>query len=300
VTVRAATIEAGLSVARCRVADYFALTKPRIVAMVLVTTLAGYYLGAHGRLDFALALNLVIGTAIAAGGTLALNQYFERELDAKMERTRHRPLPDGRLRPFEALVFGLTATAAGFAFLWIAVNLLCALVTAAISVVYLVAYTPLKRASWLCCIVGAVPGALPPVAGWAAARGTLDLEPLLMFAIMFLWQVPHTLAIGTLWRDDFARAGVRMLPPDTARGSLTAAVIIGTCSALIVMGVLPAVLGYAGTAYLIVAAALGAAMLACAIAMIRAVDHAAAARRVLFASLVYLPVVLLVLVLDQR
>ncbi|MGH7949101.1 MAG: heme o synthase [Candidatus Binataceae bacterium] len=298
-TVRAATIEAGLSLARDRVGDYFALTKPRIVAMVLVTTLAGYYLGAHGQLDFAIALNLVVGTAIAAGGTLALNQYFERELDAKMERTRRRPLPDGRLRPVEAAIFGFAATAAGLAFLGTAVNLMCAFVTAAISVVYLVAYTPLKRTSWLCSIVGAVPGALPPVAGWAAARGTLDLEPLLMFAIMFLWQVPHTLAIGTLWRDDFARAGVRMLPPDTVRGSLTAPVIIGTCLALIGMGVLPALLGYAGIAYLIVAAALGATMLACAIAMTRTVDSTAAARRVLFASLVYLPVVLLVLVLDQ-
>ncbi len=298
-TVRAATIEAGLSFARERVADYFALTKPRIVAMVLVTTLAGYYLGAHGGFDFTVALNLVAGTACAAGGTLALNQYFERDLDAKMKRTRHRPLPDGRLKPIEALLFGLAATAFGCAFLWTETNPLCALVTAAISVVYLVAYTPLKRASWLCSIVGAVPGALPPVAGWAAARGTLELEPFLMFAIMFLWQVPHTLAIGTLWRDDFARAGIRMLPPDTARGSLTPPVIIGACLALIVMGVLPAVLGYAGLAYLIVAAALGATMLVCAVAMVRAANTVAAARRMLFASLVYLPVVLLVLVLDK-
>ncbi|MGH7865399.1 MAG: heme o synthase [Candidatus Binataceae bacterium] len=298
-TVRAATIEAGLWLARDRLADYFALSKPRIVAMVLVTTLAGYYLGAHGRFDFTIALNLVVGTAIAAGGTLALNQYFERELDAMMERTRRRPLPDGRLRPVEALIFGFAATAAGLAFLLVAVNLMCAFVTAAISVVYLAAYTPLKRASWLCSIVGAVPGALPPVAGWVAARAALDAEPLLMFAIMFLWQVPHTLAIGTLWRDDFARAGVRMLPPDTSRGSLTAPLIVATCIALIVMSVLPALLGYAGAAYLIVATALGAAMLGCAIAMVRAVDTAAAARRVLFASLIYLPVVLLVLVLDQ-
>jgi protoheme IX farnesyltransferase len=298
-TVRADAFEIGLAGAWHRVADYCALTKPRIVAMVLVTTLAGYYLGARATFDAILVLNLMAGTALAAGGTLALNQFFERDLDARMLRTRLRPLPDARLRPVEALAFGLIATVTGCAYLWVSVNAATAAVTAAIAVIYLGAYTPLKRASWLCSIVGAVPGALPPVAGWTAARGDLALEPFLMFAIMFLWQVPHTLAIGTLWRDDFARAGIRMLPSSSGRVNLANVVIVGSCGVLLAVGVMPALLGFAGYAYLAVAAVLGLLMLYAGVAMVLARGQAAAARRLLFASLVYLPMVLLVLVLDR-
>src|SRR5713101_410748 len=168
------------------VGAYLELTKPRVVAMVLVTTLAGYYLGTSAAFDFHLAFVLLGATGLAAAGTMALNQYLERDLDAKMDRTRSRPLPQGRLSPESALIFGLVVTAVGCAILWARVNPLTALVTAAISIIYLLAYTPLKRVSPLCSVIGAVPGALPPVAGWAAARGTLSIEAWVLFAIMFL------------------------------------------------------------------------------------------------------------------
>src|SRR6185369_14295540 len=154
----------------------------------------------------------LVGTALAAGGTLALNQYMERDLDARMERTRRRPLPDGRLQPREALVLGLVLLVLGLGVLAVGAGVLAALVTAGIAVTYLLVYTPLKPVTSLCSIAGAIPGALPPVAGWAAARGELGAEPWILFAIMFLWQIPHSLAIGRVYRDDYARAGIRVLP----------------------------------------------------------------------------------------
>ncbi len=210
--------ESALTLPRGRVSDYFELTKPRVVLMVLVTTLAGFYLGGRTGFDVTLALNLLAGTALAAGGTLALNQYVERDTDAMMDRTRHRPLPDMRMRPAEALVFGVSATAAGLVYLTLATNLLCAAVVATITIIYLGVYTPLKRYTWMCNVVGAVSGALPPVAGWVAGRGGLGLEAIVLFAIMFLWQLPHTIAVARLFRADYARAGIRLLPQDTARG----------------------------------------------------------------------------------
>ena len=193
-------------------AVYFELAKPRVLTMVLVATLAGFYMGSGEKFGFGLALNVVIGTALAAGGTLALNEYAERETDARMERTRHRPLPSGRLQPIDALIFGVVTAVAGFLFLWAKVNPLSAIVTGTIAALYLGAYTPMKRFTWLCHVIGAVPGALPPVIGWAAARNGLGGEPLILFAIMFLWQLPHSLSIARLYQRDYARAGIRMLP----------------------------------------------------------------------------------------
>jgi protoheme IX farnesyltransferase len=300
VNINTASIESEVAVVRGRAADYLALTKPRVVTMVLVTTLAGFYLGASGGFDFMLAFNLLIGTALSAGGTLALNQYVERDTDALMERTRHRPLPDGRMRPVEALAFATVATTAGFIYLGVTTNWLCTAVTAAITVIYLFAYTPLKRVSWLCDVIGAVPGALPPVAGWAAVRGGLALEPWLMFAIMFLWQLPHTFAVARLYRSDYRRAGIHLLPDDDARGGNPSnPVVIAANLGLIAVGIAPTLLGYAGIINAVVGAALGAAMLGCGYAMVRAPGKAQAARRLLFASLFYLPIVLLVLVLDK-
>jgi len=212
-SAKVAIAESALTLPHGRLSDYFELTKPRVVLMVLVTTLAGFYLGGRTGFDVTLALNLLAGTALAAGGTLALNQYVERDTDAMMDRTRHRPLPDMRMRPAEALTFGVIATAGGLVYLVLATNILCAAVTAAITIVYLGAYTPLKRYTWMCNLVGAIPGALPPVAGWAAARGGLSWEPAVLFAIMFLWQLPHTFAVARLYRTDYARAGIHLLPP---------------------------------------------------------------------------------------
>jgi heme o synthase len=300
VSAKVATAESALSLPRGRVSDYFELTKPRVVLMVLVTTLAGFYLGGRSGFDVTLALNLLAGTALAAGGTLALNQYVERDTDAMMDRTRNRPLPDMRMRPAEALVFGVIATAAGLIYLLLATNLVCALVTAAIAIVYLGAYTPLKRYTWMCNIIGAIPGALPPVAGWAAARGGLNWEPIVLFAIMFLWQLPHTFAVARLYRTDYARAGIHLLPQDNARGgNASNPIVIAGSLGLIAVGVIPTMLGFAGIPYMVIAVALGIWMLAFGVAMVRAPGNSKAARRLLLASLVYLPIVLLVLVLDR-
>jgi protoheme IX farnesyltransferase len=300
VNIKAATAESALTIPRGRVSDYVELTKPRIVLMILVTTLAGFYLGGRAGFDLTLALNLMVGIALAAGGTLALNQYVERDTDAMMKRTQHRPLPDMRMRPAEALAFGAAATVAGLVYLSVTTNLLCTAVIASVTVIYLGAYTPLKRFTWMCNLVGAIPGALPPVAGWAAARGSLALEPMILFAIMFLWQLPHTFAVARLYRADYARAGIWLLPNDTARGGNPSnPVVIGASLGLVAIGIIPTLLGFAGVAYMAIAGLLGAAMLMFGFAMVRAPENATAARRLLLASLVYLPIVLLALVLDR-
>ena len=204
-----------------RLADFFELTKPRIVLMVLVTAFVGFYVGSEKIPDYLRLLQLLLGTALAAGGTLALNQFLERDTDAMMERTRHRPLPDGRVQPREAVWFGTAITIAGLVYLALVVNIPSAWVTASITLSYLFLYTPLKRRSSLCMLVGAVPGALPPVIGWVAARGEFQVDTWVLFAIMFLWQVPHTLAIARLYRDDFAKAGIQFLPVIEPDGSST-------------------------------------------------------------------------------
>ena len=297
---KVAITESALTLPRGRVSDYFMLTKPRVLLMVLVTTLAGFYLGGRTGFDVTLALNLLAGTALAAGGTLALNEYVERDIDAIMERTRHRPLPDMRMRPVEALIFGVIATSAGLVYLMLATNLLCTAVTAAIAIVYLGVYTPLKRHTWMCNIVGAIPGALPPVAGWAAARGALGWEPIILFAIMFLWQLPHTMAVARLYRTDYERAGIHLLPADNARGgNASSLIVIAGSLGLIAVAIIPTMLGFAGMSYMAIASLLAVWMLAFGVAMVRAPGNSKAARRLLLASLVYLPIVLLVLVLDR-
>jgi len=299
VNAKAAAFASATTASHGRLYDYYELSKPRVVAMVLVTTLAGFYLGAAGQFHFMLAFNLLIGTALSAAGTLALNQYMERETDALMLRTQHRPLPDGRMRPAEALTFGLATLVAGLVYLAVAANALSAGVTATIAVVYLLGYTPLKRVTWMCDVVGAIPGALPPVAGWAAARGSLAAEPLVMFAIMFLWQLPHTFAVARLYREDYARAGIKLLPDDARWGNPSDLVVILAGLALIGVGTIPTFMGFAGVPYLVVAALLGLGMMLFAIAMIRDPDRPQPARRLLMASLLYLPIVLLMMVIDK-
>ncbi len=291
--------ETRVATGRGHTADYFELTKPRVTAMVLAATTAGYYLGARSSVEFVTALNLMIGTGLAAGGSLALNQYIERETDAVMNRTRNRPLPEARLTPSEALWFGVISTGLGLAYLAVTVNWLCTAVIAATAITYLFAYTPLKRISWWCTPVGAVPGALPPVAGWAAARGSLEAGAFVLFAIMFLWQLPHALSIAKLYRDDYVRVRLWLLPLDRDDGYPENMVILGGSIMLIAAGALPTLVGLAGIAYLVVAVALGCVMFGCALVLVRGPDTAARARRVVFASLIYLPVVLLAMALDK-
>ena len=281
-----------------RVTDFFELAKPRVVLMVLITAFVGFYVGSEAVPDYLRLLHMLFGTALAAGGTLALNEFFERETDALMNRTRHRPLPDGRVQPSEAFWFGLVATLAGLSYLILRVNFMSAWVTALITTSYLLVYTPMKRKSPLCMLVGAVPGALPPVIGWAAARGSLDVNAWVLFAIMFLWQVPHTLAIARLYRDDYAKAGIQFLPViDPESGSMNRQ-IISHCAALLAVSLLPTLVGLAGPIYFIVAFVLGIGLLASGIrlAMESTLNRA---RRLLFASLIYLPVLLLVMALDR-
>ena len=281
-----------------RVADFCELTKPRIVLMVLVTALVGFYAGSASVPNYLQLIQMLFGTALAAGGTLTLNQFIERDIDARMARTCRRPLPDGRVQPYDALWFGIGLTVSGLGYLAIAVNLLSAVVAASITVSYLWAYTPLKRMSSLCVPVGAVPGALPPVIGWVAARGELSVDAWVLFAIMFLWQIPHTLAIASLYREDFAKAGIYFLPVIEPDGESTNRQIILHCLALLVVSLLPTLIGLAGVIYFYTALLLGAGFLASGIGLVMAPARASA-RRVLFASLIYLPVLLTVMALDR-
>jgi len=284
---------------RSRVAaDLVSLTKPRVVVMVLVTTVVGYYVGLAGAPDYGRLIALVIGTLLAAGGTLALNQYWERDVDALMERTRTRPLPEGRLAPLEALLFGAGLTAAGLAVLALGVGWLATLVTAATFVLYIFAYTPLKLRTALCTIVGAVPGALPPLTGWAAARDDLALGGWVLFGILFLWQLPHTLAIGRLYQADYARAGVRLLPVIDAEGRATERQILGGCLALLAVSLLPTLIGLAGGVYFAGALLLGGSFVAFG-AQQALTPSPLRARRVLLASLLYLPALLALLAFDK-
>jgi protoheme IX farnesyltransferase len=266
--------------------------------MVLVTTVVGYYVGLAGPPDYGRLIALVIGTLLAAGGTLALNQYWERDVDALMERTRTRPLPEGRLAPLEALLFGAGLTAAGLAVLALGVGWLATLVTAATFVLYIFAYTPLKLRTSLCTLVGAVPGALPPVAGWAAARDDLALGAWVLFGILFLWQLPHTLAIGRLYQADYARAGVRLLPVIDAEGRATERQILSGCVALLAVSLLPTLIGLAGGVYFAGALLLGGSFVAFG-AQQALMPSPLRARRVLLASLLYLPALLALLAFDK-
>jgi len=279
-------------------ADFVALTKPRVVLMVLVTTLMGYDVALTGPADYLGMIHLLIGSLLAAGGTLALNQYRERDLDARMDRTRARPLPAGRLQPLEAWLFGVALTLLGTAYLAALVNPLVALVTLATTILYLFAYTPLKRRTPLCTLVGAVAGALPPVAGWAAARGDVAPGAWVLFAILFLWQLPHTLAIARLYRDDYARAGVRVLPVVDPDGASTERQVVLACVALVSVSLLPAVAGWTGPIYLAGALVLGLAFSAVGVEQ-ALVPSPRAARHVLLASLIYLPLLLGLMAFDR-
>jgi protoheme IX farnesyltransferase len=281
-----------------RVADFVALTKPRVVTMVLVTTFAGFYLGSTGVPEWARLVHTLVGTALAASGTLALNQFLERDVDARMKRTRGRPLPDGRLAPIEALVFGALLTGTGLAYLALAVDVATTAVTVAIVGLYLFAYTPLKRVTPLATVIGAVPGALPPVTGWVAAGGELAPGAAVLFSILFLWQVPHTLAIARLYRDDYARAGIRVLPVVDPHGASTERQIALGCLALLAVGCLPTLVGLAGPLYFFGALLLGGGFLACGLAQAVA-PSAPAARRLLLASVLYLPLLLGLMALDR-
>jgi len=280
-------------------ADFVTLTKPRVNLLVLVTTIIGFHLGnAGGGVDYALLFNTVVGTFLVAGGAAAFNQVLERDVDAKMRRTMGRPLPDGRLGAREAAWFAAALSVTGLLQIGFGANWLAAGIAAATLGSYALVYTPLKRVTSLATVIGAVPGALPPMIGWAASRGSLSLEAWVLFAIVFFWQMPHVLAISWMYREDYERGGVRVLPVGDPDGRSTAFQMVNYSAALIPASLLPTIVGLAGRAYFAGAILLGIGMLALAIGF--AQDRTPIrARRLFLASLVYLPL-LWVLMLANR
>ncbi len=281
-----------------RAADYVELVKPRLVVMILITTAAGFYLGAQHAVDWILCLHTLCGAGLTAAGVLGLNQYLERDVDAQMKRTQDRPLPAERMRPLEALIVGALLTGSGMLYLTFIVNMLSGFVISLIVVSYLFLYTPLKRKTSLCTLIGAVPGALPPVVGWVAARGTLTGEAWVLFAILFLWQLPHSLAIAYIYREDYAKAGFRLLPVVHPDGASTCRQIVINCVALFGIGLLPTWYNIAGSVYFFTALLTGGAFLAIGIYLART-RSVKAARYLLYASLLYLPVVFITMALDK-
>jgi protoheme IX farnesyltransferase len=291
-------VDTAIATAPARISDFVELTKPRITFLVLVTTAVGYALGVGPSFHPEVFLSLLVGTAFVSGGASALNQWAERDADARMARTCSRPLPSGRLAPTDALAFGLAISAVGIALLAGAVNGLTALLAAISLASYVLAYTPLKRVTSLCTLVGAVPGAIPPMMGWAAARGTLDREAWALFAVLFLWQLPHFLSIAWIYRDDYARAGFPMLPVTDPDGKSTGRQTVAYAAALVPVTLAAGAFAAAGQGYLWSAVGLGSVFVGCAIAF--AVKRSVRAARVVFlVSVLYLPAVLGLMVLDR-
>jgi protoheme IX farnesyltransferase len=278
---------------------YLALTKPRITWLILMSTAIGYYFGRPGAIDFWLLGNTLLGTALLASGTATLNQWYERDADSRMRRTAGRPIPSGLVTPAKALLFGLALVALGEVELAWAAGALAAWLGFATVASYLLLYTPLKQRTWLSTAVGALPGAMPPLIGFAAARGALTLDAWVLFAIIFLWQFPHFYAIAWMYREDYARAGIRMLPVVEPDGISTSRHIVAFALFLIPVSLLPGFLHMTGNAYLAAALVLGAMLLRYAVKVLRE-RSIANARLVLRASVVYLPLLYLVLVLDRH
>jgi heme o synthase len=289
--------EAVLAATGMRVAAYFSLTKPRIVLMVLITVGVGFLLGARRSAHPATLALTLLGTALVAAGASTLNQWWERERDARMRRTSNRALPSGKLSSAEAALFGVALGVAGGLILLMGVNLLAAAVAVATLLLYVLVYTPLKPRTTLNTAVGAIPGALPPVIGWAGATGTLGIESLALFLIVFLWQFPHFLAIAWIYREDYQRGGMKMLPEFDPLGLLTARQATSYALALVPAGLLPAMVGLAGPYYFAGSLVMGMVYLIAAARFWASVSDSTA-RRLLRTSFVYLPAVLLLLVLN--
>lgn len=277
---------------------YVTLTKPDVTFLVVITTVAGFYLGSRGALDWILLLHTLCGTLLVAGGTAALNQYVERDVDAVMRRTASRPLPTGQLQPREVLVFGVVTIVLGTIWLAVAVNALASLVAFATCLLYVCLYTPLKTRTTLATAVGAIPGALPPLIGWAAARGSLSLGGWVLFAILFFWQFPHFMAIAWVYRADYARAGIRMLPTVDPKGDTTFRLIICTSVILVWVSALPSVLGMAGIHYFFGAMILGMSLLQVGLWANRSRTNARA-KWLMHATVAHIPLLLVWMILDK-
>jgi len=288
----------GVEAGKSRSAVFADLVKARLTTLVLLTTAVGFYIGWRGAMNFILFFNTLAATALVAAGAAALNQLLEREYDAKMRRTQDRPLPSGRLQPTTVALFGGVTSVAGLIYLALAVNLLTSALGAVTLVSYLFIYTPLKRVTWLNTAIGAIPGALPPLMGWTAARGELSGEGWALFAILAFWQIPHFFAIAWIYREDYARAGFVMLPNVDTDGRRTGQQTVGHALALMMASLAPFAFKMAGQVYLAGAIILGAGFLFCAAQFSRRLNLASA--RILFlASILYLPLLLAAMVWDK-
>jgi protoheme IX farnesyltransferase len=285
--------------ARSRTSDFVALTKPRLNLLVVATTAGGYFMGAAPGVTALGLINVTLATALVAGGSAAFNQVMERRVDALMNRTRRRPVADGRLAPRESLLFAAALSLAGLAWLALTTTVLASVVALVTLLTYVVLYTPLKLRTSFATVIGAVPGALPPMIGWAAATDTLSREAWVLFAIVFLWQMPHFLAIAWLFKDDYGRAGFPMLPVIEPDGRSTGYQVAAYASALLPVSLVPSMMGLAGMVYFAVALVLGLAFLAVSLRF--AVSRTRRDARILFfTSIAYLPLVWLVMVLDRQ
>lgn len=273
-----------------RLRDYYTLTKPEVNLLILMTTSAGYYLGSQGDFKIGRLVSTLIGTLLVASGTATLNQFMERRYDAQMRRTANRPLASGRLSAREAFWFGILLSVAGGLYLALAVNTLAALLAVSTLLSYLLVYTPLKRKTPLCTALGAIPGAMPTLIGWAGASAGIGRQAWLLFAILFLWQFPHFLAIALMYRDDYSRAGFRMLPSFDIEGKFTKAEILVFTVVLVLATMLPA-LATGGATFLLCMSAAGAFFLYHT-SKLAASDSKLLPGRVVHASVIYLPVVL--------
>ena len=282
-----------------QLADYVELTKPRITALILMSTLAGFYLGSPGSPAIWLLVHTLIGTALVASGTATLNQFWERDVDARMLRTRNRPLAAGRMRPWKALCFGIVISVAGVLHLAWTTNVLASLLAAFTLCSYLFLYTPLKRRTPLCTMIGAIPGAIPPLLGWVAARGEITLAACILFLVLFLWQFPHFLSIAWLYRDDYARGGIAMLPVIEPDGQATSRQVMITCAVLLPVSLAPSLLGLTGYFYLAGALALGLGFFHFGRRLAIA-KTTLEARRLLQASVIYLPLIYGLMILDRK
>jgi protoheme IX farnesyltransferase len=283
---------------KSRFAVFSELIKARLTFLVLLTAAVGFYMGSGAGLNLALMVHALAGTALLAAGAAALNQLIERDFDARMTRTQDRPLPSGRMQPEVVLLFGGACSVSGLLYLALAVNPLTSVIGAVTLVSYLFVYTPLKRITWMNTIVGAVPGGLPPLMGWTAARGELAAEGWILFAILAFWQIPHFMAIAWLYREEYAKAGFVMLPSLDPEGVRTGSQAISHSAVLLAVSVLPFALGMAGGFYLVCAVVLGVGFLTCAV-MFRRSLTAKSAKRLFLASILYLPLNLIILVADR-
>ena len=277
--------------------EYTELTKPRITILILICTAVGYYFAGSGNFEVLRFVHALIGTGLMASGTAALNQWYERDVDSKMRRTRGRPLPSRRIEPRHAFIFAMVLSMAGFAELWFGANALAAALGLLTEIIYLCLYTPMKLRSPVCTTIGAVPGALPPVIGYAAASGQVSSVAVALFAILFLWQFPHFYAIAWMYREDYASGGIKMLPVVKPDGHATAYRIVVCSIGLIPVSLIPQLLGMAGALYALMAIILGLALTYFGVCVARA-RTIAAARNVLLASVVYLPLLLIVMMVD--